>query len=237
MHKAPAMLEREGWLPVHEGVQHQGIHLAQEGVLEGVLEVLEVLEGVQEEMQEGLFEAGVQPSEGLSTRNSGVYWDYTDGIAGLWHSDYVNSDQLEYPDYSPNYPAQSGNPFFGNGNIEDTASLYPGLPSAQTSYYAGKFGRHEGVGHSSVRQTLESDEEGENLLDNNILGLRPSSETFGKPGPLIALLDLVGAALGSKPIRIGDFQERVAHRRAANVTNVLLGKLPEMLVIGRLTSL
>ena len=45
MQKARSMLdlEREGWLPVHEGEQQQGLHLAQEGVLEGVLEVLEVL--------------------------------------------------------------------------------------------------------------------------------------------------------------------------------------------------
>jgi len=234
------MLEREGWLPVHEGVQHQGLHLAQEGVLEGVLEVLEVLEGVQEEMQGGLFEPVVQSSEGVITRNSGVYWDYADGIAGLWHSDYVNSDQFEYPDYSPNYPALSGNPSFefGDGNIEDTASLYRGhysdLPSAQTyaHTYDGKFGRHDGVGHSSLGQTSESDQQGE----NHLLGRQPSSEAsedFGKPGPLIALLDIVGAALGSKPTRIVDFQERFADRRTANVTNVLLGKLPEMLVIGR----
>ena len=62
MQKARAILdlEREGWLPVHEGVQHQGLHLAQEGVLEGVLEVLEVLEGVQEGMQGGLLEQGGQ---------------------------------------------------------------------------------------------------------------------------------------------------------------------------------
>jgi len=211
------MLEQEGWLPVDEGVVgHQGLHLAQEGVLEGVLEVLEVLEGVQEGMQGGLLEARVQPTDG----NSGVYWDYTDGIAGLWHSDFTSSDQLDYPDYSPNYPSLTG-------NIQDTPSLYQGhysdLPSAHASYHDRLFG-HEGVGQSNLGQTLEKDQQGDTGL---------SSEAFGKPGPLIALLDLVGAALGSKPTRITGFEERVGDRRRANVTSALLGKLPEMLVIGR----
>ena len=219
MQKARAMLdlEREGWLPVQEGVQHQGLHLAQEGVLEGVLEVLEVLEGVQE----GMLEPRVPPSEGLTTGNSGVYWDYTDGIASLWHSDYASSDQLEYPDYSPKYPAPSGYPSYGDANIQDIPSLYQGhygdLPSSQTLYFDSKFGDEQ------------------NLVDNNLLG-RPTSdanEAFEKPGPLIALLDMVAAALGSKPTRIGDFQEKIANRRVANLTNVLHGKLPEMLVIGR----
>ena len=238
MQKAATMLEREGWLPAPEGVLgHQGLHLAQEGVLEGVLEVLEVLEGVQEGMQGGLLEARVQPTEGLFTDNSGVYWDYTDGIAGLWHSDFTSSDQLEYPDYHPNYPSLNGNPSYGDFNIHDTPSLYQGhysdLPGAQASYYDGKFG-HAVFGQSNLGQSLENDQQG----DNDLLGHRPSSEAseaFGKPGPLIALLDLVGAALGSKPTRIGDFEERVADRRTANLTNTLLGKLPEMLVIGRST--
>lgn len=231
-------LEREGWLPVHEGEQQQGLHLAQEGVLEGVLEVLEVLEGVQEGMQGGLLEPRVPPSEGLFTGNSGVYWDYTDGIAGLWRSDFSSSDQLQYPDYSPNYQAPSGYPSYGDGNIQDIQSLYQGYYSdplsTQTLYYDGKFGQ-EGIGHSSLGQTLEYEQNVENLMDNHFLG-RPTSdanEDFGKPGPLIALLDMVAAALGSKPTRIGDFQERVADRRNANLTNVLHGKLPEMLVIGR----
>ena len=250
MQKARAILdlEREGWLPVHEGVQHQGLHLAQEGVLEGVLEVLEVLEGVQEGMQGGLLEQGgqgrlleprVPPSEGLFTGNSGVNWDYTDGIAGVWHSDFSSSDQHEYPDYSPNYQAPSGYPSYGDGNIQDIQSLYQGYfsdpLSTQTLYHDGKFG-DEGISHSSLGQTLEYEQNVENLMmDNNFLG-RPTSdvsEDFGKPGPLIALLDMVAAALGSKPTRIGDFQERVADRRNANLTNVLHGKLPEMLVIGR----
>ena len=218
MQKAATMVEQEDWLPVHEGVVgHQGLHLAQEGVLEGVLEVLEVLEGVQEGMQEGLLEARVQPTDG----NSGVYWDYTDGIAGIWHNDFTSSDQLEYPDYSPNYQSLSGNPYYGDA--EDNPSLYQGHYSdlSSASYYDGKFG------HGSLRQTSDSD-----LLGPSSEG----SEAFGKPGPLIALLDLVGAALGSEPTRITGLRERVADRRRANLTNTLLGKLPEMLVIGRSTS-
>ena len=224
MQKAATMLEREGWLPVHEGVGHQGLNLAQEGVLEGVLEVLEVLEGVQEGVQGGLLE----PSDS----NTGVYWDYTDGIAGLWHSDFTSSDQLEYPDYTPNYPSLSGNPSYSDANIQDTPSLYPShysdLPATHASYYEGK------LSPGSFGQILEN-----NLQENNdLLRHRPSSEaseTFGKPGPLIALLDLVGAALGSKPVRNFDLQERIADRRTANVTSTLLGKLPEMLLIGRST--
>ena len=226
MQKVVTMLEQEGWLPVHEGaLGHQGLHLAQEGVLEGVIEVLEVLEGVQEGMQGGLLEARVQPTDG----NSGVYLDYTDNIAGLWHSDFTSSDRLEY---SPNYPSLTGKLSYGDDNIQDTPSLYPAhysdLPSAHASYYDRLFG-HEGIGQSNLGQTLENDQQ----RDNGLFGHRPSSEAFGKPGPLIVLLDLVGAALGSKPTRIIDFQERVADRRKANVTSTLLGKLPEMLIIGR----
>lgn len=225
MQKAVTMLEQEDWLPVHEGaVGHQGLHLAQEGVLEGVIEVLEVLEGVQEGMQGGLLEARVQPTDG----NSGVYWDYTDGTAGLWHSDFPSSDQLEYPDYSPNYPSLTGNPSYGDDNIQDTQAHYSDLPSAHVSYYDRLFGQSN-LGQSNLGQTLENDQQG----DNGLFGHRTSSEAFVKPGPLIALLDLLGAALGSKPTRIIDLQERVADRRKANVTSALLGKLPEMLVIGR----
>ena len=201
------MLEREGWLPVHEGLEYQGLHLGQEGVLEGVLEVLEVLDGVQEELLEPIGS------------NSGVYWDYTDSIAGLWHS-AGGSDQLDYPDYQ----VQSGDPAYGDGNIQDVSSLY------QSHYSDPAIAKFV----DSLGQSWENDRQPDNLWENVIFG-RPS-EAFEKAGVLTVWLDKVAEAFGSKPASGVNFQERVAERRTANLTNILHGKLPKMLVIGRLDS-
>ena len=191
------MLERERWLPVHEGLEHQGLHLGQEGVLDGV----------QEELLEPIGS------------NSGVYWDYTDSIAGLWHS-AGGSDQLDYPDYQ----VQSGDPAYGDGNIQDVSSLY------QSHYSDPAIAKFV----DSLGQSWENDRQPDNLWENVIFG--QPSEAFEKAGVLTVWLDMLAEAFGSKPASGVNFQERVAERRTANLTNILHGKLPKMLVIGRLDS-
>ena len=131
------MLQREGWLPVHEqgvpqqqrlNLAHEGrLDLAQEGVLEGVLEVLEVLEGVQEGVQERLLVPDIHARVDQYDGNSGgVYWDYDEGLAGLWHSDNTRSEYLEYPDYPTYYSPPSGYPSFSDDKNQDIPQQYQG---------------------------------------------------------------------------------------------------------------
>ena len=216
---------------------HEGrLDLAQEGVLEGVLEVLEVLEGVQE----GLLVPDIQARVDRYDGNSGVvYWDYDEGIAGLWHSDNTRSEYLEYPDYPTYYSPPSGYPSFSDDNI----------PQQYQGYYSS--------GVTNVDNSLSSDSK--SWINQNVYGLERhqpgdhylASGSFGeptevaeKPGPLIALLDHLAAALGSKPPQYEypdheriENQVRVANRRAGTLTNILQAKLGETIVIGRLVYL
>ena len=74
------------------------------------------------------------------------------------------------------------------------------------------------------------------IFDIHLENLDQALEAFEKAGVLTVWLDMLAEAFGSKPASGVNFQERVAERRTANLTNILHGKLPKMLVIGRLDS-
>ena len=222
---------------------HEGrLDLAQEGVLEGVLEVLEVLEGVQEGVQERLLVPDIQARVDQYDGNSGgVYWDYDEGIAGLWHSDNTRSEYLEYPDYPSYYSPPSGYPSFSDDNNQDIPQQYQGYDSSGVTNVDNSLSSDSKSWINQNVGGLERHQPGDHYLASGSFG--EPTEVAEKPGPLIALLDHLAAALGSEPPQYEypdqriENQVRVANRRAGTLTNILQAKLGETIVIGRLVYL